>query len=44
MIPSDAPDPSEITPVVKLVLFAPLIVKVADVALVGPAIFPVNVK
>ena len=41
---SAAPEPSAITPVVKLVAFAPLIVKVAAVAAVGPVTLPVNVK
>ena len=44
MNPSAAPDPSAMTPVVKLVAFAPVIVRVAAEAAVGPVTFPVKVK
>ncbi|CAM3794485.1 hypothetical protein POBR111598_10035 [Polynucleobacter brandtiae] len=40
---SAAPDPSAITPVLKVVALAPVIVKVAAVMDVGPVTFPVKV-
>ncbi len=42
--PRDAPLPLAITPVVKLVLFVPVILKVAAVVDVGPFTLPVNVE
>lgn len=44
MNPSAAPDPSAMTPVVKLVAFAPVIVSAAADEAVGPVTFPVKVK